>query len=274
MDLHQREAIPQSFFGRRSGCDRPRARRRRIAVPAFWSGAQTWRVRYSPATVGTHTWRSVSTDTGNTSLHGQQGTIAAHPYTGANPLYRHGPLKVAKDHRHFEQADGTPFFWLADTWWMGLVKRLKWPEDFALLAADRQRKGFTVVQIVAGLYPDMPERDPRGANEAGFPYDASYTEINPAYFDRADQRIRHLVESNLAPCIVGCWGYYLPILGVEKMKRHWRYLGSPLGRLSGGVVSGRRRSHAVLSFEAARSGFRHAEGRLDGAREICSLHQR
>ena len=107
---------------------------------------------------------------------------------------------------------------------MGLVKRLRWPEDFQLLAADRQRKGFTVVQIVAGLYPDMPERDPRGANEAGFPYDEGYTTINPAYFDRADLRIRHLVESGLAPCIVGCWGYYLPILGVEKMKRHWRYL--------------------------------------------------
>jgi hypothetical protein len=195
-----------------------------LRIPAFWAGAQTWRVRYAPAKLGTHTWRSVASDPADTGLHGQQGTIAAAPYNGANPLYRHGPLSVAENHRHFEHADGTPFFWLADTWWMGLVKRLKWPEDFQLLAADRQRKGFTVVQIVAGLYPDMPERDPRGANEAGFPYDAGYSTINPAYFDRADERIRHLVESNLAPCIVGCWGYYLPILGVEKMKRHWRYL--------------------------------------------------
>ena len=195
-----------------------------LRIPAFWSGAKSWRVRYSPAKIGTHTWRTVSTDPSNTGLDDQQGTIVAAPYAGANPLYRHGPLRVAKDHRHFEHVDGTPFFWLADTWWMGLVKRLRWPEDFQLLAADRQRKGFTVIQIVAGLYPDMPERDPRGANEAGFPYDAGYSEINPAYFDRADVRIRHLVESNIVPCIVGCWGYYLPILGVEKMKRHWRYL--------------------------------------------------
>lgn len=196
----------------------------KVRIPAFWAGAQTWRVRYAPAKLGTHTWRSVSSDPTDTGLHGQQGTIVAHSYDGANPLYRHGPLRIAEDHRHFEHTDGTPFFWLADTWWMGLVKRLKWPEDFQLLAADRQRKGFTVVQIVAGLYPDMPERDPRGANEAGFPYDANYSTVNPAYFDSADERIRHLVESNLAPCIVGCWGYYLPILGVEKMKRHWRYL--------------------------------------------------
>ncbi len=195
-----------------------------LQVPAYWAGSQSWRVRYSPSKRGAHTWRSVATDTANTGLHARQGSIQAVPYSGENPLYRHGPLRVAPDHRHFEHSDGTPFFWLADTWWMGLVKRLRWPEDFKMLAADRQRKGFTVVQIVAGLYPDMPERDPRGANEAGFPYDAGYGQINPAYFDRADVRIRYLVDSGLAPCIVGCWGYYLPILGVEKMKKHWRYL--------------------------------------------------
>ena len=195
-----------------------------LRVPAFWAGDRTWRVRYAPAKIGPHTWRTISSDPANTGLHGQQGTITAGPYTGANLLFQHGPIRVAGDHRHFQYSDGTPFFWLADTWWMGLVKRLRWPEDFQILAADRKHKGFTVVQIVAGLYPDMPERDPRGANEAGFPYDENYTKINPAYFDRADLRIRHLVESNLALCIVGCWGYYLPILGVEKMKRHWRYL--------------------------------------------------
>ena len=26
------------------------------------------------------------------------------------------------------------------------------------------------------------------------------------------------------PCVVGCWGYYLLTMGVEKLKKHWRYL--------------------------------------------------
>ena len=195
-----------------------------LEVPAFWAGSSNWRVRYAPSKPGTYRWRTRSTDPSDKGLHGQSGTITATAYAGTNPLYQHGPLRVSKDRRHFEHADGTPFFWLGDTWWMGLVKRLAWPDDFQLLAADRQRKGFTAVQIVAGLYPDMPERDPRGANEAGFPYDDGYREINPAYFDMADMRIRHIVASGLVPCIVGCWGYYLPILGVQKMKRHWRYL--------------------------------------------------
>jgi hypothetical protein len=193
-------------------------------VPAFWAGDRTWRVRFAPSKPGLHVWQTVASDTSNSGLHAQHGTLQAVPYQGANPLYTHGPVRVAKDRRHFEHADGTPFFWLGDTWWMGLVQRLRWPDDFQMLAADRLRKGFSVVQIVAGLYPDMPERDPRGANEAGFPYDEQYTRVNPRYFDMADLRIRYLADSGIQPCIVGCWGYYLPILGIEKMKRHWRYL--------------------------------------------------
>jgi len=86
------------------------------------------------------------------------------------------------------------------------------------------KKGFTVIQIIAGLYPDMPPFDPRGANEAGFPWEADYTRINPRYFDAADLRIRYLVESGLTPCVVACWGYFLPIMGVPKLKKHWRNL--------------------------------------------------
>ena len=31
-------------------------------------------------------------------------------------------------------------------------------------------------------------------------------------------------SAGLAPCIVGCWGYFLPLMGVAKMKKHWRNL--------------------------------------------------
>ena len=39
-------------------------------MPAFWTGSQTWRVRYAPAQPGTHTWRSLCSDAGNSGLHG------------------------------------------------------------------------------------------------------------------------------------------------------------------------------------------------------------
>ena len=193
-------------------------------VPAFWVGEQLWRVRYAPHFPGRYSYRSVCSDTSNQDLHGLSGSLEVVPYQGSNPLYLHGPLRVAADHRHFQHADGTPFFWLGDTWWMGLCKRLRWPDDFQLLAADRLSKGFTVIQIVAGLYPDMPQFDPRGANEAGYPWEPNYARINPAYFDLADLKIQYLADRGLVPCIVGCWGYFLPILGAAKMKQHWRYL--------------------------------------------------
>jgi hypothetical protein len=107
---------------------------------------------------------------------------------------------------------------------MGLCHRLHWPDEFRALTADRKEKGFTVMQIVAGLYPDMPPFDARGANEAGFPWETNYTRIRPEYFDAAEQRIGYLVEQGLTPCIVGAWGYFMPWMGVEKMKAHWRYL--------------------------------------------------
>ncbi len=138
---------------------------------------------------------------------------------------------MAPNHRYLEHADGTPFFWLGDTWWMGLCHRLHWPDDVKTLAADRKEKGFTVIQIVAGLYPDMHPFDPRGANEAGYPWETNYTSIRPAYFDAADQRLEYLVEQGLAPCIVGAWGYFMPWMGVEKMKAHWRYLIARYGAM-------------------------------------------
>jgi len=193
-------------------------------IPAFWAGGSTWRVRYAPPAPGVYKVRSVCSDASNRDLHGQTFTLNVLPYAGSNPHYKHGVLKVSDDQRHFQHADGTPFFWLGDTWWMGLCKRLSWPDGFETLAADRVQKGFTIVQIVAGLYPDMEPFDERGANEAGFPWDREYTRINPAYFDMADVRIQHLADRGLAACIVGFWGYFIPRMGMDRVKQHWRYL--------------------------------------------------
>ncbi len=198
--------------------------RRSWRVPAFWAGGQRWRVRFSPPVPGAYTSESICTDVANAGLNGQTGAFTARSAKTSNPLLAHGAITVAKGGRHLEHADGTPFFWLGDTWWMGLTKRLAWPAAFKRLAADRVAKGFNVVQIIAGLYPDMPAFDPRGANEAGFPWTRDYARINPAYFDRADRRIAWLVHRGLVPCIVGCWGYFLPWMGVAKLKQHWRYL--------------------------------------------------
>jgi hypothetical protein len=202
-----------------------------LRVPAFWAGGRVWKVRYSSGVLGVHAFRTECSDPSGTGLHGLTGQVEVVAYGGANPLYRHGPIRVAADRRHLEHADGTPFFWLGDTWWMGLCGRLRWPDEFKTLAADRRQKGFNVIQIVAGLYPDMPAFDSRGANEAGFPWENDYSRIRPEYFDHADRRLQYLADEGFVPCVVGAWGYHLPWLGIDRMKKHWRYLVARYGAL-------------------------------------------
>ncbi|SDY01205.1 protein of unknown function [Paenibacillus sp. CF384] len=197
---------------------------RERAVPGFWGGGQTWKFRYSSDQVGVHRYRTVCSDSTNISLHGQEGTIEVTAYTGDNPLYLHGSPRAAASRSYLAHGDGKPFFWLGDTWWMSLTDRLKWPEDFKWLAQDRIEKGFTVIQVVAGLYPDMGPFDPRGSNEGGQAWEEGFARINPAFFDAADPKIEWMVESGLLPCIVACWGYYFDFAGRDVIQKQWEYL--------------------------------------------------
>ena len=200
-----------------------------LTVPAFWDGGALWKVRYASDLKGLHRFRTVCSDAADKGLNGVEGAVKVVPYKGTNPLYRDGPVKA--DGRHLAYADGKPFFWLGDTWWMGLAQRLHWPNEFQALAADRVQKGFTIIQIVAGLYPDMFPFDKRGENEAGCPWEPDYARMNPAYFDKADERIRYLVDQGFTPCIVGAWGYFMKWMGVGKLEQHWRYLIARYGAM-------------------------------------------
>ena len=204
---------------------------RELRVPGFWDGKNCWKVRYSSRVLGSHRFRSVCSEPGDPGLHGVVGVVEVVAYQGENLLFKHGALRVADDQRHFAHADGTPFFWLGDTWWMGLTQRLSWPGDFQALAADRRKKGFSVIQIVAGLYPEMAEFDEAGANEAGLPWERDHAHIRPEYFAAADRRMIYLAEQGFVPCVVGAWGFHLPWLGEDKLKQHWRYLIARWGAL-------------------------------------------
>ena len=202
---------------------------REIIVPAFWAGENVWKVRFAPPAEGTWSYHTFCSNMDDAGLCGQTGSIEAAEYDGENPLLKHGRLRVAPSGRYLEHADETPFLWIGDTWWMGLTTRLDWPSGFQTLATDRVAKGFSAIQIITGPYPDMTAWDKRGRNSAGFPFAEGFERINPAYYDAADLKIGHLVQSGLMPCIVGMWGYYLPEIGVERIKRYWRYIVARYG---------------------------------------------
>lgn len=196
----------------------------KLRLPTFWKGENEFGIRASFPREGVYEWESISSDREDAGLHNRKGKIKVCPYRGKNPLYLYGRLKVSDNRRYLCYQNNKPFFWLGDTWWMGLCKRLQWSSEFKELTYDRVRKGVNVIQIVAGLYPDMDWFDERGKNEAGYPWTRDFSVINPDYFDMADLRIFHLINEGLVPCIVGSWGYYLKWMGIEKMKKHWRNL--------------------------------------------------
>jgi hypothetical protein len=208
-----------------------RSGNREWVVPAFWAGGDTWTVRFAPPVQGDYTFQVRCSDPANPMMTGAIQTLQVTPYTGGNPLLKHGFIRVAGDNRHFEHADGTPFLWLADTWWKCLSKRMTW-EGFRELTADRKAKGFNAVQIVCGPYPDENMMEGRWENEGGKPYETiDFSVVNPKYFDFADRRIKYLADAGMVPVIVGGWGRpqgggesTLAQVGLDGYKRHWRNL--------------------------------------------------
>lgn len=208
---------------------------RQWRVPAFWDGGGTWKVRFAPPQPGEYRYTFVASDADNRDFAAPARTLRVRPYAGDNPLLRHGFLRVAADARHFEHADGTPFLWLGDTQWKCLSRRLPFAE-FQELAADRRAKGFSVVQIVCGPYPDEGPWEERWENEGGKPYlTRDFRAVNPEYFRFADRRLMHLVEQGLVPAIVGGWGRGdcdgMALAGLPGIKRHWRNLVARYGAL-------------------------------------------
>lgn len=196
----------------------------RQVVPGYWDGENTWTFRYSAPNPGKYSFTTRCTDSNNKNLHGQEGTIEVTDYEGNNLLYQKGTIKISEDQTHFEHLDGTPFFWLADSWWFGMSDRLRWPGEFQLMTEDRKQKGFTVIQFAIGFPCDIKPMDPRGQNAAGDPWTANFETINPAYFDLADLRIQWLIKNEMLPNMMPNWGYYMEFMGVEKLKKHWRYV--------------------------------------------------
>ncbi len=201
-----------------------------LSVPAFWRGDKAWCVRYSSTEIGEHTYITHCSNPDDADLHQQSGSILIGAYEGDNPLIKHGGIKIAKDKRHFAHQDDTPFFWLGDTWWMGLCGRMS-DTEFEQLAQHRANQGFNLIQLVAGLYPDMPAFDERGKSDSGFAWEQDFTQINPAFYEAADKRIQILIKHGIVPCILGCWGYYLTWMGTEKMQQHWHNLMARWGAL-------------------------------------------
>ena len=108
---------------------------------------------------------------------------------------------------------------LADTWWFGLSKRL--PEQgFKDLAALRATQGFSAIQLVVGVPPEVGPENENAQSLVGFPWTLD-GHSNPAYLELAQDRIRYLNKLGFIVIVYGAWGHQIDWLGPETMTAWW-----------------------------------------------------
>ncbi|RYG37885.1 DUF4038 domain-containing protein [bacterium] len=110
--------------------------------------------------------------------------------------------KVSDDRRHLVLADGTPFFWLADTAWE-LFHRLN-REEIEHYLTVRAEQGFNVIQAVALAEIDGIH-DPNAYGERPLLEDDT-SRLNEPYWAHVDWAIDRAAEHGLYIALLPTWG--------------------------------------------------------------------
>jgi len=172
---------------------------KRTTVDAFWDGGRVWRVRFSPSEIGEWKWKTECWDSKNASLNKKHGVVECVAYEGDNPLYVRGPIRLSGDHHRFACADGTPFFWLADTAWNGVLRAK--PDDWDRYLKTRREQGFTAIQFVCTNWRAL-DKDDHG--ETAYTTEETFR-INPSFFQRLDAKVAAINEYGLIAAPVLLW---------------------------------------------------------------------
>jgi hypothetical protein len=171
-------------------------------VQGFWDGGATWRVRFMPDEEGTWRFETACSDANNAGLHGQSGSFECSPPSGATRFQQHGPVRLSDNHRYLVHADGTPFFWLADTCWNGPLRATQ--EEWDHYLRERVRQGFTAVQWVATQWFVSPEGDREGQLAYHMGNDGGII-VNPSFFQQLDRYLDALNDAGMLSAVVMLW---------------------------------------------------------------------
>lgn len=165
----------------------------------YWDGDSTFKIRNMFPTPGKWQWRTECSDPANTGLHNQQGTIRVVSYSGLNPLYHKGYLRVSNNHRYLVCGDGTPFLWIGDTAWAAPMHATL--GEWTGYVQDRSKKGFTVLQIFCSTQ-SWTGRKTNSNHHAPF-VEEGVSQWNPAYWQDYEAMVQYANEQGLVVMIVG-----------------------------------------------------------------------
>jgi hypothetical protein len=204
-----------------------------FTVPGFWDGGQTWRVRFTPTLEGNWSYVTRCSNPADGGLHNQQGSLQADAASGENPLYLHGGfMRVSENGRYLTYTDGTPFFWLGDTWWFCPSAKIpfegstnpEYESAFKTMVDTRAQQGYTVAHW-AFQGPVF------GADKgkASFIALAQQEMIDPSYWQQVDPYFDYANEAGLIPVIGLCFHSGGDILTLEQWQFLWRYVVARYG---------------------------------------------
>jgi hypothetical protein len=133
-------------------------------VYGFWNGGNGFCVRVVATAPGTWHWRSGSEPI-DAGLANKAGSFEAVDWSEdekqQNPL-RRGFLQSTPNHHALQNADGTPFFAIGDTWWAAGTNRFPWFDDnterpigpsagFKDYVRFRKAQGYNWINMIAAF---------------------------------------------------------------------------------------------------------------------------
>ena len=197
-------------------------------VPAFWDGDRGIRFRAAFPSSGVWRWRTSCLDPTDAGLHGRSGEVHVNAYTGENPLYRHGDLRVSVDQRHLVHADGTPFLWMGDTGWNAAWKST--PPEWQEYVDTRARQRFSVLQTVATGTAARNSTTNPASGHAPFHGDGT---PNPPFWRDLEEKLAYANDRGLVVLLTGVGNSPAGFGEKQRPPAFARFLA---GRLAGHMV--------------------------------------
>ncbi len=233
-----------------------------LTIPAFWDGGRVWKVRFAPTEVGQWRFYTKCTDTTNSGLHHRGGNVKCVEYTGDLDIYKHGFVKTELGKNYFMYADGTPFFYLADTHWtlaleeidsygsvetqkfVGITKEIAdqygITSQFKYIMDYRAEQGYTVIQSQPLGWWTNPGQNGWFADEYQNIFTYGVNDIMLAKFQQYDVYFDYIAEKGMVHSNTQ-FGYPTALMTeyfagkitdaeLEKLCRYWvaRYSAYPV----------------------------------------------
>ncbi len=162
-----------------------------IRVPGFYDGKGVYRIRFSPAELGSWSWE---TESSASEMAHQRGRFECVPPAPGN----HGPMRITADGYHFAYADGTPFRQIGTTCYSwALQSDAKCAQTLETLkTAPFNKMRMLVTPNVESVATNPFVRTGPGARD----WDA--TRFDPDYFRRYEDRILRLARLGIEADVI------------------------------------------------------------------------